>query len=126
MEDIDFSDDFCRFLQTTIPAVGAAELLLLLQRRPADSFSSEEAIAKLGPGISAGEALKYLQLFHARGLVVSLADNRYQYRPGNELLGYVDRLVRAYSQRPVTLIRIIYAFRDSKIKSFADAFKLKG
>jgi len=30
VEDVDFSDDFCRFPQATIPGVDAAELLLLL------------------------------------------------------------------------------------------------
>ena len=57
--------------------------------------------------------------------MLSVADNRYQYRPDNEFVVHVERLAQAYSQRPVTLIRVIYAFRDSKIKSFADAFKLR-
>ena len=35
-------------------------------------------------------------------------------------------LARAYKERPVTLIRMIYALRDQRIRSFADAFRLKG
>jgi len=38
----------------------------------------------------------------------------------------VRTLARAYQERPVTLIRVIYALRDTKIQSFADAFKLRG
>jgi hypothetical protein len=34
-------------------------------------------------------------------------------------------LALAYKERPVTLFRVIYALRDLKIQSFADAFKLK-
>jgi hypothetical protein len=36
----------------------------------------------------------------------------------------VRTLAQAYKRRPVTLIRVIYALRDTKIQSFADAFKL--
>jgi hypothetical protein len=41
------------------------------------------------------------------------------------LQAHVKTLAQAYEERPVTLIRLIYALRDSKIRSFADAFKLK-
>ena len=37
----------------------------------------------------------------------------------------VRTLAQAYSERPVTLIRVIYALRDSKIRSFADAFRVR-
>jgi hypothetical protein len=124
MNDFEFSDDFCRFIQTTIPAVPAAELLLLLHARPDFSLTPEEALAKLGPGVGPGELAKHLELLEARGLV-SREDQRYRYRPESELAPQADNLAIAYSQRPVTLIRIIYAFRDSSIKSFADAFKLR-
>src|SRR5512134_3189623 len=33
MEDVEFSEEFCRFLQTSIPRVDAAELLLLYRAR---------------------------------------------------------------------------------------------
>ena len=32
MEDAQFSDEFCRFLQTAVPSVDAAELLLICSR----------------------------------------------------------------------------------------------
>jgi hypothetical protein len=35
MEDADFSDEFCRFLQSSVPTVEAAELLLVLFADPA-------------------------------------------------------------------------------------------
>jgi len=125
MEDVEFSDEFCRFIQTAIPAVEAAELLLLFHQRAGESISADEAVDKLGPGITIADASKHLELFQSRGLLASFAGNRYRYRPDNELAAHVDRLAQAYSQRPVTLFRIIYAFRDSKIRSFADAFRLR-
>jgi hypothetical protein len=36
----------------------------------------------------------------------------------------VATLARLYIERPVTLFRVIYALRDMKISTFADAFKL--
>ena len=78
MEDVDFSDDFCRFVQDNVPSVEVAERLIA--GPPPDD-----------PALKA----------------------------------HVARLAQAYEQRPVTLIRLIYALRDSKIRSFADAFRLR-
>jgi hypothetical protein len=128
MEDADFSDDFCRFLQTTIPAVDAAELLLLLRRTPEQSWLAPDLASQLRPSvpIADGDAVKYLETFQARGLVSTGDGRRVQYQPASEELRmYGDMLALAYKERPVTLIRMIYALRDSRIQTFADAFKLK-
>jgi hypothetical protein len=124
MEDLDFSEDFCRFIQDAIPAVDAAELLLLFRARPDLALTPQEAVAKLGPGINAGDVAGYLSLFASRGLLI-LENDRYRYLPQSELAPQVEKLALAYNQRPVTLIRVIYAFRDGRIRSFADAFKLR-
>jgi len=123
-EDIEFSDSFCKFIQLSIPESDAAELLLLFHGKPETAFSIEEAVEKLGPGISISNASKYMKLFQSRGLVL-FAEGRYRYNPRSEDASLVTVLARAYTQRPVTLIRIIYALRDSKIQSFAEAFKLR-
>jgi hypothetical protein len=124
MKDFEFSDEFCRFIQTTIPAVPVAELLLLLRERPDAAFTAEEALTKLGPGVGSGEMAKHLELLETRGLLVR-EEKRYRYRPESELAPHADSLAIAYAQRPVTLIRVISALRDSSIQSFADAFKLR-
>ena len=128
MEDADFSDDFCRFLQTTIPAVDAAELLLLLRRTPQAATSVQELTRSLRPSVSIteAEAAKYLETFQARGLVAAGPDKRVQYRQASdELRMYGDMLALAYKARPVTLIRMIYALRDARIQTFAEAFRLR-
>src|SRR5688572_23746636 len=104
MKDFEFSDEFCRFIQTTIPAVPVAELLLLLHGRPDAALTAEEALTKLGPGVGAGEVARYLELLEARGLLIR-EQERYRYRSESELAPHVDSLAIAYSQRPVTLIR---------------------
>ena len=123
MEDAQFSDEFCRFLQTTVPSVDAAELLLRLQRDPARWWSAGELAAT---PLAEADVARYLETFQARGLIANDPDRRVQYQPASAVLdSYVRTLAQAYSERPVTLIRVIYALRDSKIRSFADAFKLR-
>jgi DNA-binding IclR family transcriptional regulator len=124
MEDVEFSDEFCRFIQVAIPAVDAAELLLVFHRKPDAAFSAQEAVAKLGPGIARSDADRYLEVFASRGLLERV-EGKFRYRPENEAATHVETLSQAYLQRPVTLIRVIYALRDSRIQTFADAFKLR-
>jgi hypothetical protein len=121
MEDVDFSDAFCRFVQTQIPGVDAAELLLLTFHNPDVAWQAEQAAERL-PESSAAAVAKHLEAFRAAGLL----DASYRFRPGSaELQAHVTMLAKAYEERPVTLIRLIYALRDRKIRSFADAFKLR-
>ena len=105
MEDIEFSDAFCRFVQSYLPSVETAELLLQACRTPDMAVQ-----AKQRDGLRAA----------------GLLDESYRYRPASpELAAQVATLAQAYEQRPVTLIRLIYALRDTRIRSFADAFRLR-
>ena len=45
--------------------------------------------------------------------------------PDDATAAHVRTLERAWRERPVTLIRMIYALRDTKIRAFADAFRLR-
>lgn len=110
MEDADFSDAFCRFVQSCLPTFEAAELLVELFRN-ADVALPEDP-----------RAAKHLALLRASGLL----DEALRYAPASEeLRRHVETLATAYEERPVTLVRLIYALRDDKIHSFADAFRLR-
>jgi len=123
MQDADFSDEFCHFIQTTIPAVDAAELLLALSADPRAWWDT----SRLPGNLRFADVGRYLELFQARGLLLVGRDKRVQYHAASEsLAAHVQTLAQAYQQRPVTLVRMIYALRDAKIQSFADAFKLRG
>jgi hypothetical protein len=124
VEDIDFSDAFCRFVQVHLPSVDAAELLLVAFHDPNVAWIAREAVERLPAGVNMTEADagKHLLAFQAAGLM----DSSMRYRPASAELGnFVQTLAKAYEERPVTLIRLIYALRDRKIRSFADAFKLR-
>jgi hypothetical protein len=127
VEDSAFSDQFCRFIQTCVTSVEAAELLLLqLSPQPDRWFEPAELARSLGPGTSISESdlSRYLEQFQAGGLVTIGQDKRVRYRADSQNSKHVEMLAQAYKERPVTLFRVIYALRDLKIQSFADAFKL--
>ena len=127
MEDADFTDEFCRFIQGAIPTVEAAELLLALARRPDAELGPAAALRELsrGAALSEAQAGALLETFLARGLV-SRGAGGFRYAPAtSELRAHAEMLAQAYNQRPVTLIRILYALRDSRIQAFAEAFRLR-
>lgn len=99
MEDVDFSDEFCRFVQVHVPSVDQAEVLLAEYRSPEGARGPEWA--------------RFQQAFGATGLSAQQVDR------------HLATLAQAYDTRPVTLVRLIYALRDRSIQSFADAFRLR-
>jgi hypothetical protein len=128
MEDAEFSDPFCGFIQANIPSFEAAELLLTLVRQPDEALSAAQALSRMPAGgkLTPAEAARLLEGFQARGLLAGEPGQGYRYQPiSEELRLHAETLARAYNERPVTLVRIIYALRDSRMRSFADAFKLR-
>jgi hypothetical protein len=125
-DQADFSDAFCAFLQSCVASVDAAELLLVLWRKPTSIWSVGDLAAQLDPvgSLSEAEAIPYIDTFQALGLVSRMDDGRvrYQSSPGFEV--HMQTLARLYLERPVTLFRVIYALRDTKIKTLADAFRI--
>jgi hypothetical protein len=127
VEDADFSDSFCRFLQDTVPAIDAAELLIWLAQNRGRTLESGRILEAVGAASNLSEAAagRYLDLFRSRGLVESPDGKVYRFAPAPDREEHVRMLTQAYHGRPVTLIRVIYALRDARIQTFAEAFRLK-
>jgi DNA-binding IclR family transcriptional regulator len=125
--DPDFPEALRAFIRDHIADVDAAELLLQLAREPGRQYDVASLLAALNPtAISEGTARRHLTLFEERGLVYSEAAGLYRYSPDTpEVADCVQALMRVYNARPVTMVRMIYALRDEKIRSFADAFRIK-
>jgi hypothetical protein len=125
-DQVDFSDAFCAFLQSCVASVNAAEMLLVLWRKPTVAWSVGDLAAELDPiGIlSEAEAIPFVETFAARGLISRTDDGRVRYRPSADFEIHMQTLARLYLERPVTLFRVIYALRDTKIKTLADAFRI--
>ena len=126
MTDPDFPDALRSFIQEAIPTVDAAELLLALLRTPERPLELREILDSMGSAAPSESAARhYLTTFNTRGIVAAYGE-RYQYAPENsDIDAAVRALARVYNERPVTLVRTIYAPKDDKIRSFADAFRLK-
>ena len=125
--DPDFTDDFCRFLQRCVASVDSAELLLLLAKSPDRSWEPAELRAQLGALTSMTDAdvQRCLDALEQCAVVSRDGDKRVRYKPSHPYDAHVATLARLYVERPVTLFRVIYALRDFKIGTFADAFKLR-
>jgi hypothetical protein len=126
--DPDFTDDFCGFLQRCVASIDAVELLLLLAKNPDQSWEVGDLQTELAAEATLSEAdvLRCLDAFQYGAVVTRDAEKRVRYRPSPSHDASVATLARLYVERPVTLFRVIYALRDAKIKTFADAFKLRG
>jgi len=72
---------------------------------------------------------RHLAALQARGLLA--AESREagaEYRYGQntpELAALVDRLLQLYRERPVTMIKLVYARAKDPLRTFADAFRLR-
>lgn len=129
MEDSAFSQEFCRFIHTTIPSVSVAEVLLLIFKQPERLWTLADVMNELPRDVNLTEAgvASVLDTLRARGAVEFDDAKRIRYQAASEAIAsHVRTLAQAYDERPVTLIRMIYALRDSRIRSFADAFKIRG
>ena len=126
VEDEEFSAAFCRFLRTNVPDIDAARLLLRIAERPEIWWEMTQLRAQIGAEMTPAHAKAHLQRFRKSGLLRAAEDGRVRYAPADrELRRLVETLAKAYAERPVTLIRIIYAFRDPDVESFTEAVKLR-
>ena len=106
-------------------AILVTGLLLQLKKDPTKAFELRDLAARLAPtSLSEADVARHLTTFEYCG-VVEREGERVRYRPGSAVEAHVDTLARLYIERPVTLFRVIYALRDTKIKTFSDAFKLR-
>jgi hypothetical protein len=125
--DPDFTDEICGFLQRCVANVDAVELLLMLAKNPERPWAIAELQAQLAPSsiVTDADVQRFVDGLQQCDLVARDADKRVRYRPSPAHDAHVATLARLYIERPVTLFRVIYALRDSKLRTFADAFKLR-
>jgi hypothetical protein len=120
----DFPADIKQFIADTIDSVAQLEVLLLLRSEPSKVWTAQEAGKAL---YSAADVTALLMAdLHAKRLLAAGGQNGYIYRPERpELASSVDQLAELYRQRRVAVITAIYTKPIDKIRSFADAFRLR-
>jgi hypothetical protein len=115
-----------RFIVDHIDSVEQLEILLLLYQQQGRTWSAEAVARELRiAAISAGERLEDL----VRTGLLAREDGdpvEYRYTPGNSTLdAAVGGLATAYSERRVTVINLIFSKPVDRIRTFADAFRLR-
>ena len=127
MSEPDLPENVRILLRGAVPNVNALELLLFVASRPTQSWRVEEIGTAIWPvALAPSAAREYLEHFRECGLVVQTADSRIQFHSiSPELAEAVKMLTQLYVEKPVSVMRAIYAPADSKIQSFADAFRIR-
>lgn len=125
-EDESISPEVRAFIAGQIDSVVQLEMLLLLHADPQQAWSPDDLAKELRiePHWSAAQLTTLAQ----RGLlgVVDAAGSTYRYGPNTaELAQTVDGLAKAYADRRVTVISLIYSKPVDTLRSFADAFRLR-
>lgn len=126
MAEADIPDEVKRFLAEYIDSLFQLEVLLLLQARPEVSWTAEQVDRETRIGLESVKAL--LAGFAQIGfLSVSKGpDLSYRYQPATDELDQVIKLVAtAYKERRVKVTSFIYSSPLDKIRSFAEAFRIR-
>ena len=108
-----------------VASMAHVEALLLLRRRApvAVSVADLAADAQLPTPVQTRRCLDDLV---GAGLLERVEADRYRYAPRrDEERNAVDALAAMYNEKPVTLVRAVYARPAGPIQAFADAFRLR-
>jgi hypothetical protein len=111
-----------------VPSIDALEVLIQVIRHREVHRTVPELIEALRPAAVPEPVVREsLALLRAQGILSETPDGKILCRPDSPAVETaVGLLLRAYNERPVTLIRTVYAIADAKkIQAFADAFKIK-
>jgi hypothetical protein len=122
--DASFPPRVQRFLQTHIDSVEKLEVLLLLRAQSSRTWTGSEVALQLR--IAELSAQGRLEDLCERGLLACEVKNHFRYSPvsSNDALA-VDELAVTYAQRRVSVITFIFSQPMDRIRSFANAFRLK-
>ena len=115
-----------RLIADHIDSVEQLEILLLLYQHPERSWTEASVARELRiSAMSAGDRLNDM----ARAAILSKVqgtEGEYRYAPESpQLAEAVAGLAAAYSERRVTVINLIFSKPVDKIRTFADAFRLR-
>lgn len=112
------------FIHAHIASVEQLEVLLLLRREAARTWTGAEVARELR--INAASAAERLTDLQARGLLDHEGNGAYRFSRDGDVERAVGALARCYADARVSVINLIFSKPVDKIMSFADAFKFRG
>lgn len=116
-----------RFLANHVNSVEQLEVLLLLRRTADRDWTAAQVADELR--IDRASARRRLYDLHRAGLVglyTSGTEGRFRYDPSDAHAEAVDRLADIYVTHRVAVITFIISKPLDEIRSFADAFRIRG
>lgn len=116
------SEELVRFIRERLPSAEQIEIVLLLRRDAARTWSAPEVSESLGTPPES-TAMR-LFLLTSNG-ILGFEGARYRYAADAATEGLVGALAEAYDAERDTLFTIVGAPTRDPLRSFADAFKLK-
>lgn len=125
MQAGDLPEGVRRLIADSIDSVEQLEILLLLLQHPERTWTAETVARELRvSSLSAGDRLE--DLTRDALLARVKGGEEYRYAPGSAALDEAVRgLATAYTERRVTVINLIFSKPVDKIRTFADAFRLR-
>jgi hypothetical protein len=112
------------FLHDQVESVVQVEVLLLLHAEPSRAFGRADLVEALR--VEAAWAEAQLSSLCGRGILAEVGPGSYRFAPRTaEVADAVAGLARAYADRRVTVIGLIYAKPSEPLRSFADAFRIR-
>ncbi len=124
MDDSDISQGVRTLILERIDSVVQLEVLLLLYGCPDRARTATEVAQELR--IDASWASGQLGELVARGLAADEGEETFRYSPRTpELERAVSQICRDYTERRVRIITLIFSKPVDKLRSFADAFRLR-
>jgi hypothetical protein len=113
------SADAREFIAKRVKSLWALALLLLLHRKPDRVWTVDGLTAELRA--SEGIIAESVDIFRGGGLIADEPEGRLRYRPHP----VVAEIASAYASTPFAVTREVFASASDRIRTFADAFRIK-
>lgn len=125
--NIPFPDDVRAFMEQNIDGIEQLEVLRILSENEDKRWDVASLMAEVQAPSQA--LLGYLGTLQSRGLISSVQREEgtlWQYGSSSEeMRTMLSRLLQTYKERPVTMIRMVYAKKAKSLEAFSDAFRLR-
>ena len=128
MNETELPREVRQLIHSSVPSIDVLEVLVQVIRHREVPRSVADLIEVLQPsGVTEPVAREALALLRTQGILSETPEGHILCRPDSPAVERtLGLLLQAYNERPVTLIRTVYAIADAKkIQTFADAFKIK-
>ena len=125
MTDQSLPPEVLELIARQVESMEQLETLLLLHAEPGRSFTAADIAERLT--LEPASAARTADLLEGRHLLErGAAPDSWRYAAGTTFHAAVESLAHAYRTRPVTLIKAVYERPVGALRSFSEAFRIRG